>query len=177
MSYTISQVAARFGLSRSTLLYYDKIGLLSPGARSVANYRRYTERDVSAMKEISQLRNAGVALREIKRLLKRKTSRDDALRRRLGTINTEINLLRDQQRFILSLLGGGESEKSTRVLTREKWIRFLRSAGLDDAGMRRWHAEFERVSPEAHRDFLESLGIPEKEIALIRRWSAENAPL
>ena len=43
---TISQVASRFGLSRSTLLYYDTIGLLSPSLRSRANYRLYSPADV-----------------------------------------------------------------------------------------------------------------------------------
>jgi hypothetical protein len=37
--------------------------------------------------------------------------------------------------------------------------------------MRRWHVEFERMAPEAHRDFLESLGIPAGEIRSIRRLS------
>lgn len=33
------------------------------------------------------------------------------------------------------------------------------SDGLDDGGMRKWHSEFEQRSPEAHQDFLESLGM------------------
>lgn len=40
--YHISQLAQQFGLSRSTLLYYDRIGLLSPSARSEAGYRQYS---------------------------------------------------------------------------------------------------------------------------------------
>ena len=35
---TVSQLASR--LSRSTLLYYESIGLLKPTARCSANYRR-----------------------------------------------------------------------------------------------------------------------------------------
>jgi hypothetical protein len=37
--------------------------------------------------------------------------------------------------------------------------------------MNRWHAEFERQAPEAHEDFLASLGIPPAERALIRKRS------
>ncbi len=36
--HTIGQIGKRFGLPRSTLLYYDAIGLLSPSRRSDANY-------------------------------------------------------------------------------------------------------------------------------------------
>jgi hypothetical protein len=38
--------------------------------------------------------------------------------------------------------------------------------------MRKWHAEFEKNLPEAHQDFLESLGVPEDEITMIRKLSA-----
>ncbi|MFO0552482.1 MAG: hypothetical protein U0271_29100 [Polyangiaceae bacterium] len=40
--------------------------------------------------------------------------------------------------------------------------------------MHRWHVEFERLSPEAHRDFLESLGLPHAEVARIRDWSRRS---
>ena len=43
--YTVSKIAQRFGLSRSTLLYYDRIGLLSPSGRSPGDYRLYDQAD------------------------------------------------------------------------------------------------------------------------------------
>jgi len=43
--YTVGSLARSFGLSRSTLLYYDSIGLCKPSGRSAANYRTYTEND------------------------------------------------------------------------------------------------------------------------------------
>lgn len=58
-----------------------------------------------------------------------------------------------------------------RVMDKESWIRLLETAGLDQAARDKWHAEFERLAPDAHRDFLESLGIPTREIALIRKFS------
>jgi DNA-binding transcriptional MerR regulator len=39
--HTISALARRFSLSRSTLLYYDSIGVLAPTSRSRAGYRLY----------------------------------------------------------------------------------------------------------------------------------------
>jgi len=56
-------------------------------------------------------------------------------------------------------------------MTKEVWVSILKAAGLDDAGMKNWHIEFERTSPEAHQDFLESLGIEKDEVAAIRDWS------
>jgi MerR family transcriptional regulator, thiopeptide resistance regulator len=171
MTYTISQIARKFSLSRSTLLYYDKIGLLSPKHRSGSDYRIYSDRDCLVMEEINRLRNAGVSLLSIRKLINGggTTKRAEILRERLRVINDEISLLRRQQSFILSLLGDKALVGSTRVMTKETLIGCLRKAGLDEAGMERWHMEFEASSPEAHQDFLESLGLSDKEIHLIRQ--------
>ena len=66
---TIGQLARRFELSRSTLLYYDSIGLLSPSGRSRANYRLYSDDDVRRMEAIAGYRRAGLPLADIARLL------------------------------------------------------------------------------------------------------------
>lgn len=175
MRHTISAVAKQFGLSRSALLYYDAIGLLSPKVRSAAGYRMYSEQDLLLMKEISCLRNAGLCLRDIRKILGRRSShREGILRKRLEGLNGDIHRLREQQRLILALLGTPEMASSARVLTKEKWVACLRKAGLDDQGMERWHAEFEKSSPEAHQDFLESLGLSSSEIVDIREYSRRS---
>ena len=56
---TISQLAKRFALSRSTLLYYDARGLLSPSRRSEANDRLYSQADVERMELIDVYRREG----------------------------------------------------------------------------------------------------------------------
>lgn len=170
MNWTITQVARKYGLSRSTLLYYDAIGLLRPRRKSGNNYRFYQEKDLIQMEEVCRLRNAGIPLQEIKQALcsSGRYRRVEALRRRLQDINREIRQLRDQQRVILELLGEKEIADTTRILTKEKWIACLKKAGMSDAEMERWHTEFELSSPEAHQDFLESLGLPEEEIRRIR---------
>ena len=58
-SYSITALAREQGLSRSTLLYYDRIGLLSPQSRSEANYRYYGEEQRQRLRQICALRAAG----------------------------------------------------------------------------------------------------------------------
>ncbi len=171
-TYTVGKFARRFGLSRSTLLYYDRVGLLAPSGRSGNGYRLYSDKDAQRMAAIRQYRDAGIPLKEIGALLDEGHGRLAArLERRLTEINADIGRMRYQQQVIVSLLKNAALHRHTRVMTKKKWISLLRAGGLDEDGMRRWHVEFETMSPEAHQDFLESLGIAAEEIAAIRHWS------
>ncbi len=169
---TISQLGRRFGLSRSTLLYYDSIGLLSPSLRSRANYRLYAETDVERMELIDLYRQAGLPLKDIARVLdSSQGAAADLLAERLRTLGGEINKLRRQQQRIVELLKSEAALSETRSLDKEGWVAILRATGLSDEDMRRWHVEFERRLPAAHQDFLESLGLAGEEITRIREGS------
>ncbi|MCP4149531.1 MAG: MerR family transcriptional regulator, partial [bacterium] len=59
---TVGQMVKQFGLARSTLLYYDSIGLLKPSKRSRSGYRLYSETDIRRMEQVQTFRKAGLAL-------------------------------------------------------------------------------------------------------------------
>ncbi len=120
-------------------------------------------------------RNAGLSLESISLILDNEGGElDKALENRLFTINAQMQSLREQQNFIRRLLKNSESMRTTRSITKEIWVSLLKKAGLDEKGMKNWHVEFERTSPEGHQDFLESIGIEKEEISEIRKWSREN---
>ena len=170
--FTIGQVAKKYGLSRSTLIYYDSIGVLTPSGRSVSNYRLYSESDLEKMDRISLFRSAGLSLESISSLIDKQGSElNSSLEHRLFSINNEIQGLRNQQKVILKILENEKAVRNSRVITKEVWVSLLKAAGLDNEGMKSWHIEFEKKSPEAHQDFLESIGIDQDEIVLIRDWS------
>jgi DNA-binding transcriptional MerR regulator/ubiquinone/menaquinone biosynthesis C-methylase UbiE len=171
--YHISQLGREFGLSRSTLLYYDRIGLLSPSARSESGYRRYGPADRVRLESICSLRRAGMDIEGIRAILA--TAGDDTtavLRRRLDEIGGEIETLRTKQRLLAGMLKVQGEGGPGGTVNKEMFVAMLRAAGMDDAAMKRLHVEFERREPEAHHAFLLSLGISEKEALLIRKWSA-----
>ncbi|MEJ2622765.1 MAG: MerR family transcriptional regulator [Candidatus Thiodiazotropha sp.] len=170
--HTIGQLAKRYSLSRSTLIYYDSKGILKPSGRSEANYRAYSDRDVERLERIILFRNAGMSLSSIDEILDKDADEVEmALERRLTGINQEIQVLRGQQKVIIDIIKSQGAIEKSRIITKDKWVTMLQAAGLDDAGMKNWHIEFEKTSPEAHQDFLESIGITESEIASIRAWS------
>ena len=172
---TVSQLATRCGLSRSTLLYYESIGLLKAASRSASNYRRYTERDLKKLEQIRAYRDAGLTLRDVQALLEEPAARDSPgviLKRRFLEIDREIGVLRRQQQAILSLLKrSGQPDNRRNIMTKEKWTEIMRASGFTDEEMNRWHVEFERSAPEDHQQFLEYLQIGRDEVAHIREWS------
>ena len=173
--YRIGQLAREFGLARSTLLYYDHIGLLRPTGRSKAGYRLYAPAERLRLEMICGYRQAGLALEDIRRLLDQ--AQDDScavLQRRLRELGAEIRTLRLQQRLLAGMLKTVAGGELPVTIDKDVWVAMLRAAGMDDAAMERWHAEFERRAPQAHHDFLLSLGIPAHEIRRIRAWSAQE---
>ena len=172
---TIGTLARMFGLSRGTLLHYDAIGLLRPSVRSDTRYRVYTEADVERLRAICQYRSAGVPLADIRRMLDRPEPEHylRILRQRLASLGEEILERKRQQTLIVRLLGRHGTEEENTMLNKEQWIALMRATGLSDQDMRRWHAEFEKMSGEAHEEFLQSLGVGADEIAKIRAWSRE----
>ena len=56
-------------------------------------------------------------------------------------------------------------------VTKENWIEMFKGIGLSQEKMEQWHQLFESRYPEGHQSFLEWLGIPSDEIAIIRKES------
>ena len=64
--YTIEQAAERMGLTKHTLRYYEREGLLPPVAKGVNGHRRYSEEDLGWLKFLQLLRATGMPIREMK---------------------------------------------------------------------------------------------------------------
>ncbi len=93
--YVISVAAQLAGMHPQTLRTYDKLGLVSPG-RSTGRGRRYSLRDVLALREVQRLsQEEGVNLSGIKRILEL----DQELRRHrqhLAEVTAELTQLRTE---------------------------------------------------------------------------------
>lgn len=169
---TVTQLARRCGVSRTTVLYYESIGLLRPATRSAANYREYSEKDLQRLQLICTYRNSGLKLADIRMIFDADKGEAAAvLKRRLAELGREMEALREHQHSILKLLQADESLWRTELITKEKWIAIMQAAGFTQEDRSRWHAQFEKNAPEEHQEFLEFLHIPKDEIVKIREWS------
>jgi DNA-binding transcriptional MerR regulator len=173
---SVTQLARACGLSRTTVLYYESLGLLPPAPRSQGNYRQFSERHLTCLRRICSYRSAGLKLEDIRTLLGEpdRATASAVLKRRLAEIGVEIERLKDHQRAILRLLEYRKTFIRRKDMDKEKWVGIMKAAGFADDDMRKWHQEFERAAPEDHQEFLEYLKIPEAEIVRIRAWSRGN---
>jgi len=166
---TVGRLAARFALSRTALLYYERFGLLRPTLRTESGYRLYGEDAVDRLRLICTYKSAGLPLAEIRKLLDAPERPNlGILRKRVVELDEEIAGLRVQQRALVGLVKSLGDRKASGAIDKDTWIGVLRSAGMDEKAMDRWHAEFERNAPAGHHSFLRWLGIPEPEALAIR---------
>ena len=63
---SIDQAAERMGISKHTLRYYEREGLLPEIAKGANGHRRYTEDDLGWVKFLQLLRGTGMPIREMK---------------------------------------------------------------------------------------------------------------
>ena len=64
--YTIDQAAERMGISKHTLRYYEREGLLAPVEKAANGHRRYTDDDLGWVRTLQLLRGTGMPIREMR---------------------------------------------------------------------------------------------------------------
>lgn len=170
---TITTIARQAGLSRSTLLYYDRIGLLSPRYRTRAEARLYSAEEEARLARIVTFRQAGISLETIRTILAAampaKVNR--TLEARLGEIQEQIGALRMQQRFIVGLLKDAVMRGEGPARTRDQWVELLKACSFTEDDMRAWHTSMEREDPAAHDRFLRRIGLSAVEKKHVREQS------
>lgn len=114
--FRIEQVAARTGLTKRTLRYYEEIGLLAPPTRTEGGYRLYSEQDIQHLELIKRLRDLlGFSLAEIREMAEAEEERQQLRavshqetdpRARLAVLNRSSELTRRQLAIVEEKLAG-----------------------------------------------------------------------
>jgi DNA-binding transcriptional MerR regulator len=183
--FTVSRLGKKHGLSRTTLLYYDRIGLLHPSVRTEKKYRMYSDDDDAKLARICRFRRFGLTLEEIRDLLSddRSSHAAELLEQRFEAVNDEIEALSLQQEAIAQLLKRPDlliKQVSADYVDQHGLLPVLRQAGFSDEQMHQWHVQFERLNPDAHQKFLEMLGVDERQIRMVRsavKGSSDGPPV
>lgn len=137
---TIGQMARMNHISRQTLRFYDKIGLLTPDTvDSETGYRYYSIRQSAYLDMIQYMKSLGMKLKDIKKQMERGDPAliKSALLQKSGQIDSQIRALKQQKRAVERALQSCRHYESSppdgTILLEyipERWI-YLIDAGIN----------------------------------------------
>jgi len=84
--YTIDEAAARTGLSKHTLRYYEREGLLPRVAKAASGHRRYSDDDLGWVRMLQLLRSTGMPIREVKEFVRLTWAGDHTIPQRVEVL-------------------------------------------------------------------------------------------
>lgn len=98
----IAEVAERTGLSRDTLRYYEKAGLIEAVDRSSGGQRRYAATDLDWLAFLLRLRATGMSITDMQQFAELRRAGETSMRDRLGLLTRHGD---DVERHIAALQG------------------------------------------------------------------------
>lgn len=92
---SVSEAAAKVGLSTHTLRWYEQEGLVAPVGRDSAGRRRYTDEDLGWLDLLTKLRRTGMPVRDMRRYA-------DLARQGDHTLAERLRLFREHRERVLA---------------------------------------------------------------------------
>jgi DNA-binding transcriptional MerR regulator len=131
---TIGELARRTGLTVRTLRFYADDGLVAPAARSDAGYRLYGADAAPRAELVRTLRELGIDLPAIRRVLARELTVADVAAAHAAALETQIRVLRVRRAVLQAAARRGSEPQEMKLMHR--------LARLSDDERRRIVAEF-----------------------------------
>lgn len=85
----ISEIETKLGLTKKSIRYYEKEGLLNPKRNTQNDYRNYNEENIATLRLIKFLRNLNVPIHDIKKLKNGELTMQDCMQERIKKITEE----------------------------------------------------------------------------------------
>jgi len=108
---TIGELSRRTGLSVKTLRFWSDEGILPPASRGANGYRLYSPEALVRLDLVRALREAGLGLDAIRKVLRRDMSLADALRLQLATVEAHAASLQRVAAALRAALRRGEPDQ------------------------------------------------------------------
>jgi DNA-binding transcriptional MerR regulator len=131
---SIGELAARTGLPVRTIRFYSDSGVVPPADRSGAGYRLYGPDALARLGLVRALRELGIDLATIRRVLEREVSVADVAAAHAAALDAQIRVLRVQRAVLQAVARRGSDPKEL--------LSMHRLAKLSDEERRRIVADF-----------------------------------
>ena len=107
----IGELAARAGMTRDALRYYERLGMIAPLRRTSGGFRVYAPEVIERLRFIKQAQTHGMTLAEIKDLLRLDARRGNQcrqvqqlLQRKLADLDSRVTQLQEFRRSLKGYL-------------------------------------------------------------------------
>ncbi len=146
--WKVGELAKLSGLTIRTLRYYDQIGLFSPSGHSDSGHRLYCEADFSRLQQILSLKELGLSLEEIQKIMEHEKYNP------LEAVSLQIARLREniavQQKLLKELLHVSNLMQMDEPATIEDFTKLF---GMIKKSHEKYFVE-KRMNMERHFDRL-----------------------
>ncbi|MFF7973476.1 MerR family transcriptional regulator [Streptomyces sp. NPDC007905] len=105
--YSIGELARRTGLTIKTIRFYSDRGLVSPADRTPAGHRRYGPDAVARLALVRTLRDLGLGLDTVRRVLDRDLPLGRVAAEHAAALDAQIGILRLRRAVLLAAAGSG----------------------------------------------------------------------
>ncbi len=113
---TIGQLARRTGLPVRTIRFWSDLGLVPPAGRSHSGHRRYDAAAAARVELVHTLRQLGVSLTDIRRVLAEQTTVADLAATHLEALDAQIRTLRLRRAVLATVAKRRPSTKELAVM-------------------------------------------------------------
>ncbi|MBD0670902.1 MerR family transcriptional regulator [Streptomyces sp. CBMA156] len=132
--YSIGDLARRTGLTVKAIRFYADTGLVPPTARTTAGYRRYDVHALARLDLVRTLRELGLDLPAIRRVLERQAPLPEVAAAHAEALEVQIRTLRLRRAVLLAVAQRGSTPEEMRLMHK--------LAKLSDAERRRLVHDF-----------------------------------
>jgi DNA-binding transcriptional MerR regulator len=129
---TIGELARRTGLTVRTLCFYADSGLVVPAVRSDAGYRLYDAAAAARAELVRTLRELGVDLPTIRRVLARELGVAEVAAAHAAALETQIRILRGRRAVLLAAARHGSTTQEMKLMHRLAERRRIVAEFVDD---------------------------------------------
>jgi DNA-binding transcriptional MerR regulator len=116
MRYSIGDLARRTGLTTKAVRFYSDRGLVPPSGRNAAGHRRYDDAALARLDLVRTLRDLGLGLASIRRIVDGEATVADVAARHAEALEGEIRVLRLRKAVLTAIADRGSTTEETKLV-------------------------------------------------------------
>ncbi|MEE6258266.1 helix-turn-helix domain-containing protein [Plantactinospora sonchi] len=115
---TVGQLADRTGVSARTIRFWSDAGLVTPADRSPAGHRRYDPSAVDALDLLRTLRELGIGLPAVARVLSGQAAPAEVADQQVAVVDAELRILRLRRTVLRAVVRRGSDQEEISMMHR-----------------------------------------------------------